>query len=158
MPPTCTCCSHPDRIALDKALAAGESLRIIAQRYGTSATALFRHKRHAGQAIVKAAERRGEKIGDSVLDALHRCQGKAWALLEKMEAEGDHRGSVVALREYRETFEAVDRILWRAQEQQAAQSDVPAFIFRPIVPQPNCSMCGRPYEGASIAPSAHTAR
>lgn len=145
MPPTCTCCSHPDRIALDKALAAGESLRIIAQRYGTSATALFRHRRHAGQAIVKAAERREEKIGDTVLAGLARCQAKAWELLSRMEAEGDHRGSVVALREYRETFEAVDRILWRAQEKDAAQSEVPTFTFR-VVGQQCCTLCGKPYD------------
>jgi hypothetical protein len=64
--------------------------------------ALFRHKTHAAQAFVKAAGRREEDLGDSLLDDIRQVQPKAWELLAKMEAEGDLRGSIVALREVRE--------------------------------------------------------
>ena len=45
MPRTCTICSHPERIEIDKALAAAEeTLRTIADRWPVSKTALMRHK------------------------------------------------------------------------------------------------------------------
>ena len=44
MPRPCTICHHPQRDALDQALQAGEAFRNIAPRFGTSTTALHRHK------------------------------------------------------------------------------------------------------------------
>jgi hypothetical protein len=45
-----------------------------------------------------------KRRGDSILDEMQRVQSKAWELLGKMESEGDHRGSVVALREVRNAW------------------------------------------------------
>ncbi len=42
----CTICGHAEREAIDRALVRGEGLRGLAERYGTSHVALFRHKRH----------------------------------------------------------------------------------------------------------------
>ncbi|MGB7496675.1 MAG: hypothetical protein WBW05_19925 [Candidatus Acidiferrum sp.] len=58
MPRTCLACSHPDRAAIDKALAAGEPLRNIAKRVSISHAALFRHKSHVKEATeeLRAAE------------------------------------------------------------------------------------------------------
>jgi hypothetical protein len=39
----CTVCVHPDHIAIDAALEAGQSLRGTAAAYGVSKTALHRH-------------------------------------------------------------------------------------------------------------------
>ena len=44
MPRGCSICQHPQRPVIDAALAAGEALRNIRQRCGTSTTALHRHK------------------------------------------------------------------------------------------------------------------
>jgi hypothetical protein len=41
---------------------------------------------------------------------------KAWEILAKMEAEGDTRGSVVALREVRECMESLGDMLARAED------------------------------------------
>jgi hypothetical protein len=68
MPRTCTVCSHDDRAEIDKALVAGEPLRNVAKRFGTSAAALNRHKGDHIPAILAAAERRaGEQRGDGLL-------------------------------------------------------------------------------------------
>jgi hypothetical protein len=93
----------------------GESLRNIAKHVSTSLTAIYRHKEHVGVAIVKAQERRGERHEDNLHTQIGRVQAKLWALLGKMESEGDHRGAVVALREIRESLETIDRIMMRAQ-------------------------------------------
>jgi hypothetical protein len=44
MPRPCGICTHPQRHAIDQALTAGEAFRNMAPRFGTSATALHRHK------------------------------------------------------------------------------------------------------------------
>jgi hypothetical protein len=62
MPRTCLACAHPDRTAIDNALVAGEPLRNIAKRVSISAAGLLRPKPHVSQAIVKASEKRGERL------------------------------------------------------------------------------------------------
>ena len=46
MPRPCSVCMHPQRHAIDRALMAGAAFRNIAARFGTSTTAVHRH-RHA---------------------------------------------------------------------------------------------------------------
>ena len=114
MPRTCLACASPERREIDKALAIGEPFRRIASRASISEASLRRHKSHVALAITKVQEKREEKLGDNLLEEMHRVQRKAWELLGKMEAEGDHRGSVVALREARECMESLGEMLARA--------------------------------------------
>jgi len=114
MPRTCLACSHAEREAIDKALVGGEPLRNIAKRVSISPAGLLRHKSHVSEAIVKASEKREERLGDNLLGEMRRVQCKAWELLAKTEATGDHRGSIVALREVRECLESLGEILSRA--------------------------------------------
>jgi hypothetical protein len=66
------------------------------------------------RAIEKAQARREEHLGESLLDEMRRVQRKAWELLSRTEAEGDHRGSIVALREVRECLESLGEMLAKA--------------------------------------------
>ncbi|HEV3483004.1 MAG TPA: hypothetical protein VGR97_11840 [Candidatus Acidoferrales bacterium] len=63
---------------------------------------------------MKASERHEEQLGDDLLDEMRRVQQKAWELLAKTESEGDHRASIVALREVRECLESLGVMLARA--------------------------------------------
>lgn len=114
MPRTCRACSSPNRTAIDTAIATGEPLRNIAERVSISPTSLLRHKVHVGEAIQRAGERREERYEDGLLGKIERVQAKLWEVLARMESEGDHRGSVVALREIRESLETIDRVGTRA--------------------------------------------
>jgi hypothetical protein len=98
---TCLACSSPAREVIDKALIAGEPFRNIAERVSISPAALFRHKNHVASAIGRAQAHHEERLGETLLDEMRRVQRKAWELLSKSEAEGDLRGSIVALREVR---------------------------------------------------------
>ena len=49
-----------------------------------------------------------------MLDEMRRVQRKAWELLARTESEGDHRGSIVALREVRECLESLGEMLANA--------------------------------------------
>ena len=120
---------NPQRPEIDGALVAGTSYRNIAERFGTSLAAIFRHKLHAGQAIVKAAERREEQLGDNLLDEMSRAQRKAWELLGKAEADGDVRGAIVALREARECVATLGDMLSRAAETASAQDTMTVRVI-----------------------------
>src|SRR5215469_8088454 len=113
MPRTCLACSSPERESIDKALVTGEPLRNIAKRVSISPAGLLRHKSHVAQTIVKASEVREEQLGDNLLNEMRRVQRKAWELLARTESEGDHRGSIVALREVRECLESLGEMLSR---------------------------------------------
>lgn len=123
MPRTCLACSSPEREAIDNALVAGEPLRNIAKRVSISPAGLLRHKNHIAQTIVKASEQREARLGDSLLDEMRRVQQKAWELLSKTESEGDHRGSIVALREVRECLESLGEILATAKAGEPKQDE-----------------------------------
>jgi hypothetical protein len=110
----CLACCNPDRASIDKALVVGEPLRNIAKRVSLSPAGLLRHKNHVSQSIVKAAERREECLGDNLLDEMRRVQRKTWELLSRTESEGDHRASIVALREVRECLESLGEMLSHA--------------------------------------------
>lgn len=63
---------------------------------------------------MKASENHEERLGETLLDEMRRVQRKAWELLSKTESEGDHRGSIVALREVRECLESLGEMLAKA--------------------------------------------
>ena len=114
MPRTCLACSSPERESIDKALVAGEPLRNIAKRVSLSPAGLLRHKNHVANAIGKAQAQREERLGETLFDEMRRMQRKAWELLSKTESEGDHRASIVALREVRECLKSLGAMLSQA--------------------------------------------
>jgi hypothetical protein len=60
---TCRACQHPERAALDAALARGESNRAVAGRFSLTRSGVGRHRAHIGEAISAArAERRAEAV------------------------------------------------------------------------------------------------
>jgi hypothetical protein len=63
---------------------------------------------------VKAQAQYEERLGGTLLDEMRRVQRKAWELLARTESEGDHRGSIVALREVRECLESLGEMLEKA--------------------------------------------
>jgi len=60
MPRTCSICQHQQRFSIDLALGAGEALRTLAERYGTSIATLSRHAAHAHQSSVGASSEHQE--------------------------------------------------------------------------------------------------
>ncbi len=69
---TCSVCQHPQRQAIDAAVASGGlSLRNIAQQFGfQDHTALHRHKRCLDQRVVKAVKRAEGKADDVFMDSI----------------------------------------------------------------------------------------
>ncbi|WP_322508018.1 hypothetical protein [Anaerolinea sp.] len=106
MPRTCTICNHAERQAIDKALLDGEPLRNIAQRFGTSTTALVRHKAaHLPQTLSKAKEAVQVAHADDLLSQMEALQQKTLAILSKAEGRDDHATALRAINEARRNLE-----------------------------------------------------
>ncbi len=105
---TCTVCSHPSRPAIDKALVGGAAFRHIASQFGTSTTALQRHKAdHLPAAVATAHEAESGARADDLLEQLQALRNKAMALLLKAEAAGDYRTALAGIREARACIETL---------------------------------------------------
>jgi hypothetical protein len=108
MPRTCSICIHPQRPAIDRALIAGEAFRNIAERFGTSATALTRHKKdHVPARVAKAQEAKQVANADDLLTQLKALRNKAISLLNQAEAAGDFRTALAGIREARGCIETL---------------------------------------------------
>jgi hypothetical protein len=110
---TCGICSHANRAAIDAAIVAGTPLRTISGQNGTSRTALHRHKRHVSASLVKASEKREERLGDSLLADMRRLKERLWAQVDAAELDGDRAAFTGLAREVRQTiggfFELAER-------------------------------------------------
>jgi hypothetical protein len=111
VPRTCTVCTHPKRQEIDRALIAGEAFRNIAERFGTSATALTRHKKeHVPGHVAKAKEATQVANADDLLAQLKALRNRAISLLTKAEAAGDYRTALAGIREARGCIETLMEI------------------------------------------------
>jgi hypothetical protein len=119
MPRTCTICQHPQRAAIDKALVAGEPLRNIAEHFGTSTTALHRHKEdHLRDLLAQAKQRQAAyeaEVGTAVQEQEAAKVEHAIDIVKQLKAI--NAASVAILHEARQAgnaetaLKAVDRVL-----------------------------------------------
>ena len=99
MPPVCSLCRHAERPAIDAALVEGrDSLRNIAERYGTSAPTLLRHREHVHGSLVLAREAEEVTRADGLLDILREAVADARRLRDRAEVDGDLRCAVAAVK------------------------------------------------------------
>lgn len=91
----CSICRHPQRPAIDAALSGGDAFRTVAERFGTSPTALFRHKaEHLPQALVTA---------QAVAEQAHAVDEAKQALDVVRQLRLINGATLAILREARET-------------------------------------------------------
>ncbi len=108
MPRVCTVCTHPQRSAIDKALVGGAAFRHIASQFGTSTTALQRHKAdHLPAAVATAHEAESVAQADDLLRQLRGLHSKAVSLLLAAERAGDLRTALAGVREARTCLEVL---------------------------------------------------
>ncbi len=101
MPRSCTVCEHPERGALDKALAAGASNRSVASLYDVSEAAVRRHKgNHLPARVAKAQEEEDVREALDVVKQLKAINAASLNILK--EARGQGKPSTA--------LQAVDRI------------------------------------------------
>jgi hypothetical protein len=110
--PRCTICSHAEREAIEQALLAGQPFRAVAVCFGTSATALFRHKQdHLPVALLSAQGAAEIAHGDNLLEQVRTLQSKTHAILARAEAAGQLTVALQAVREARGCLELLAKLL-----------------------------------------------
>lgn len=114
----CTVCTHPQREAIDRELVSGISFRNVADRFGVSPTAAFRHGReHIPADLARAAEVAGSERAGRLrahADALDAAAGaRAAGLLAELQ---------VAMARVGKLFDACDR--WLADPDDPTRYDI----------------------------------
>lgn len=107
---TCTLCTHPQRAEIDPELVNGTSLRNIAQRFGTSATALHRHKKHLAPALAVAREAAQVADADSLLNTVKRLLADAQRLTAQAEQAQQLDIALRGIREVRGVLELLGKL------------------------------------------------
>lgn len=107
---SCTLCSHAQRTEIDQELVFGTSLRNIAVRFGTSATALHRHKKHLAPALAVAREAAQIAHADSLLDSVKSLLADAQRLTAQAEQAQQLDVALRGIREIRGVLELLGKL------------------------------------------------
>jgi hypothetical protein len=106
MPRVCTVCVHGAHQSIDKALVSATPYRRIAQQYGVSENALYRHHdEHLPLKLVKAHEAKEVAEADSLLDQVQMLRDRALGILDTAEQSGDLKNALGGIREARACLE-----------------------------------------------------
>ena len=112
MPRTCSICTHPQREAIDKDLAAGQPYRGISRAFRVSEDALARHREaHLPETLAKAHDASEVARADDLLNQLQLLQKVTMLILSRAEQAGALRTMLGAVREARENLELIGRLV-----------------------------------------------
>ena len=106
----CGICSHQERAAIDAALVDGTSLRAIAGQYGTTKSALDRHRKHIPAALVKAKEAAEVADAGTLLSRVERLMSRMEGICDKATQQQEWAGAVGAARELRCCLELLGKL------------------------------------------------
>lgn len=140
----CSICNHPQRVEIDKALISGATYREIAQRFGASRDALYRHRKngHIAEQIAKVAKKKEIRQAEQIAAAVEEKERHEVASVDKLlkiieallaeclgmirgAAAGDENTKLRAVREARETA----KLLLEVQGELAANPVVNITLF-----------------------------
>jgi hypothetical protein len=90
MPRTCTVCNHKDVDEINKHLLFGESFRNISKHFGTSESALFRHKEsHIPEILAKSKEAEERTNSDNLFKQIGYYEIEAKRYKSLAESDGN---------------------------------------------------------------------
>jgi len=108
---TCTICEHPNSLNINEKLITGRSYRSIAKQFSLSDSAVYRHKSHISQALVKAKEAEEIADADSLIEKLKSLQEEALSILKEAREEKDLRTAVLAINSTKGILELQGKLL-----------------------------------------------
>ena len=100
----CSICTSPSRGTIDSLLLEGRTLSVIAKEFHATKSSLSRHRRHMGQVLSSAMERKRQKAeaeGDQLLERFEYLWLKALKILDDAEANNSQAIAVSTIRELR---------------------------------------------------------
>jgi hypothetical protein len=113
----CTICSHHQRSEIETAMIASASLQSIAERFGISKAATFRHQQeHLPQKLLKAEEAREVAGAEILLRQVKAIQGTAARICRNAEEKGELDTALRACREMRGCVELLAKLTGELDE------------------------------------------
>jgi hypothetical protein len=85
MPNVCRVCRSPNLTEIDKALLSETPLRHVAAQFGTSSSALVRHKAHIVTDLVQAHAAEKRETASTILEEINRLRRKAEEIIDQCE-------------------------------------------------------------------------
>ena len=122
MPRTCSICGHPAREQIDAELLEGKPFRELANRFGTSSAALFRHRQtHIQDRLQKLHDVEEISKAKTLLEQIDELKVKARQILDAAERDGDFKTALSGVRELSRLIELVAKL---TGELRAAQINI----------------------------------
>lgn len=107
---TCSVCSHPERVAIDAALVGQTSLRAITGQYGTSKSALDRHRKCIPPALTQAKQAEEVAEATTLLSRIERLMSRMEIACQKATEKEDWFPAIAASRELRGCLELLGKL------------------------------------------------
>ena len=136
----CSVCSSPDRKAVDAAILAGASNRVIGSQFHLGHDSIRRHRlNHIPAKVAKA-----ENIESaSLMDRLKRLHGEAWSCLEAAKNSKDTSTYIQAMKRLESQLELEAKMIGLIQENQTfvftssvEWTAIRSVIFNVLAPYP----------------------
>jgi len=110
MPPKCSICRHPNRVEIDAALIARQSLRDIARQFATSKDSLARHGEHIPKSLAMAKQAEVVASAETLLEQTHNLLARATRLADKAEHAKNLSAALQGVREIRGVLELLGKV------------------------------------------------
>src|SRR4051794_25208222 len=124
MPQSCTICRRPEQSAIDDALIENEPLRNIAERFGTTATTLYRHRQHLPSQLVKAKQAQEIAEATSLLERVESLIRRLDSLAQQAEEDRAWAPAIAAIREVRSCLTLLAQLSGEMQAQNSMNINV----------------------------------
>ena len=110
MPRKCSICINEQRPEIERSVLAGDSYRIVAQRFDVSRDAVVRHRRHLLPVTPNSPRLNQIFESGTLVEQLRSLTSEAQRLKEKAETAGDFRTALAAVRELCRIVELVAKL------------------------------------------------
>ncbi len=108
---TCTVCSHPELVTIDRRLVEGTANRRVASHHGLTERAVRNHKaNHLSAALTRAKAAQEVARADDLLSEVRGLQARTLAILEAAEDAGEYRTALAAIAEARRNLELLGKL------------------------------------------------
>ncbi len=114
----CAICKYSKKQEIDKLLVRGEPYRSIAKQFSLSESAVYRHKGHISEKLVKAKDAQEIAKADGLLCQVRDIQVRTLNILTEAEQSKNWKTALLAIRESRGNLELLAKLLGELNESQ----------------------------------------
>jgi hypothetical protein len=126
---TCSICRHEQRSQIDAALIRSDSLRNIAKQFGTSATALHRHKaEHIAEQLSKSKELSDIAAASFLVKELRELTRKTGEVLTRALREKNGDLALKAISRLEKQLELKARLLGELEEKDSGRGPLTVVV------------------------------